>query len=1096
MSRKTRKLMWSAPLVAVLAVAGALAIFAMLAPNEASADERAGHGTPGPVSGLTAAPVADDTNTPEPEGRKAIMLTWKMPSSDAGDPAMSYRIDISENDARVWRNLEASVMDGDADMYCGSGAAANLRCYTSKSLTPGKTYYYRVFAVNEFGISPVSIDPTYDLAKTLDYETPDPVDMLTATTNLVDKIVLGWDAPEDDGGADVVLYCIDVAALDGSFTTLGDLSTVTCMNAASATDTSDAGAEYVSAIADLIANTDNTEDPAVIVIPATATMYEHMGLDKPSRISLRYRVYAVTDSDGSDSATTGRRIQMAASNTAIGRTVSALGEEEDQVIRPEKVRNLRAVAHVDDQGGNPTVHLFWNVPANYPEKAEEQAKWNVQVDIWADEDGITDGATDQKYEWLMLTGQQAPVGSVAQFYYVSNTGDVVEDLDDGKRRFRVLYVNDPDEGEGDAVTGNEIPGAWDDVTVSGTGERGTQALIMGRNEEVNLPQITETVISGTNANKAPGLRFARNENRPVTYIDLLWEREDNGEVPAKQPSAYYVDVSEDAGMSWHPLPNPTDLGATTRYTHKNVSPGKEYTYRVFPWHEHLYGLPAREDASSQEAALPAPVRRLNVEADGQTALKLTWSRVTNSGGHPVLGYQVQVGDDIDNDMDNDNTESGWAGLGISASGVQPDADEYDRLTVDKDTTMYPYRPVDATTRDPTLSAGDIRWFRVFAVTLENDGDPTTGGTARDVSNGDATPTAPSAGEGSPEPEDIEGFIPDYGQTELPPDPNAEVDPTAPAAPEDLTAEEAHDTNLPGAEDRGVLLIWNETSDMDSSHANRYVVQRRMAGATTWGTIGTINWLSMNTNERTSFTDPSEPGENEVREYRVGARGSAAVEPNYTDPIMYPASHSAHVPGAPTGVTATAMSATHITVAWTTPTDNRGSAVTGYTLQRAYMMADDTMSEWMDVTVANMGMDMMHVDMGLMSGTTYYYRVLAMNAAGNSEWSDGMAMAMTEEAADATLGDAMGLVGEVGSEGSTIELTWTVGDNADIHWVFGIHTSNDIDSLIWTKADASDSHTVDMTGKPRGSYTFFVIAGQTDDAGDAKWSDWTPGAVTY
>ena len=104
--------------------------------------------------------------------------------------------------------------------------------------------------------------------------------------------------------------------------------------------------------------------------------------------------------------------------------------------------------------------------------------------------------------------------------------------------------------------------------------------------------------------------------------------------------------------------------------------------------------------------------------------------------------------------------------------------------------------------------------------------------------------------------------------------------------------------------------------------------------------------------------------------------------------------------------------------------------------------------------------------------------------------------VTVEAADTTLGNAMGLVGAVGSESNTIELTWTVGDNADIHWVFGIHTSNDIDSLIWTKADASDSHTVDMTGKPRGSYTFFVIAGQTDDAGDTKWSDWTPGTVTY
>ena len=378
--------------------------------------------------------------------------------------------------------------------------------------------------------------------------------------------------------------------------------------------------------------------------------------------------------------------------------------------------------------------------------------------------------TDTKYEWLTLTGQSIPNGSVAQFYYPSSNGDVVEDLDEGKRRFRVLYVNDPDKDELSAIEGNEVLGAWDDVTVSGTGEREATALIAGRNEEINLPQISPSM-----ENVSPGLRFARNEDKPVTYIDLLWEREDNMparvEDPAKQPSAYYVDVSEDGGMSWHPLPNPTDLGATTRYTHKNVTPGKGYTYRVFPWHEHLYGLPAKVDASSQESALPAPVRRLRVDADGQTALKLSWSRVTNSGGHPVLGYQVQVGNDTDNDMVNDVDVDGWTGEKISGTGVDPEADEYDRLTVDKDTTMYTYKPVDEM-GDPTLSAGDIIWFRVFAVTLENDGDPNTGGTARNVSNGVATDTAPSAGEASPEPEDIEGFVPAYGQTELPPDPNA------------------------------------------------------------------------------------------------------------------------------------------------------------------------------------------------------------------------------------------------------------------------------------------------------------------------------------
>ena len=107
------------------------------------------------------------------------------------------------------------------------------------------------------------------------------------------------------------------------------------------------------------------------------------------------------------------------------------------------------------------------------------------------------------------------------------------------------------------------------------------------------------------------------------------------------------------------------------------------------------------------------------------------------------------------------------------------------------------------------------------------------------------------------------------------------------------------------------------------------------------------------------------------------------------------------PNAPSGVSAMAddmEGRTTINVSWMAPADNGGSAVTGYTLQRAYMMADDTMSEWMDVDPAHTGMDMMYMDTGLMPGITYYYRVLAMNAVGNSAWSDGMAMATTDAAA--------------------------------------------------------------------------------------------------
>ena len=205
------------------------------------------------------------------------------------------------------------------------------------------------------------------------------------------------------------------------------------------------------------------------------------------------------------------------------------------------------------------------------------------------------------------------------------------------------------------------------------------------------------------------------------------------------------------------------------------------------------------------------------------------------------------------------------------------------------------------------------------------------------------------------------------------------------------------------------------------------------------------------------------------------------------------------PNAPSGVSAMAddmEGRTTINVSWMAPADNGGSAVTGYTLQRAYMMSDDTMSEWMDVELANMGMDMMYMDTGLMPGITYYYRVRAMNAVGNSAWSDGMAMATTEAAADTTLGNAMGLrMVETDTDPGTIELTWTVGPNANVHRVAGARKNDDgsfdLTDQVWelVEGDMQNSFTVDgnALNLSPGTYLFAVIAGQRDDSGQTTWS---------
>ena len=125
MSRKTRKFMWSVPLVAVFAVVGALAMFMTQAPGGVLAQDA----MLGPPTGLTA--TAD--------GQMKIKLSWTAPSGEV----ISYRID-SSRDGEVWME-EVAANSADIDLI------GNIGRYTDEGLSAGSTRYYRVFAIDASG---------------------------------------------------------------------------------------------------------------------------------------------------------------------------------------------------------------------------------------------------------------------------------------------------------------------------------------------------------------------------------------------------------------------------------------------------------------------------------------------------------------------------------------------------------------------------------------------------------------------------------------------------------------------------------------------------------------------------------------------------------------------------------------------------------------------------------------------------------------------------------------------------------------------------------------------------------------------------------
>jgi YD repeat-containing protein len=152
------------------------------------------------------------------------------------------------------------------------------------------------------------------------------------------------------------------------------------------------------------------------------------------------------------------------------------------------------------------------------------------------------------------------------------------------------------------------------------------------------------------------------------------------------------------------------------------------------------------------------------------------------------------------------------------------------------------------------------------------------------------------------------------------------------------------------------------------------------------------------------------------QYRVRATDAVGNVSAYSAVVSATTSATdTQAPTVPTGLSATAISSTQITLSWTASTDNVG--VTGYRVERCSGINCSTFTQVATPAGITFG------DSGLTASTSYSYRVRAADAAGNLSGYSSTATATTQTTTDTTPPSAPTALSATALSGTQISIAW-------------------------------------------------------------------------
>ncbi|HEY8110778.1 MAG TPA: fibronectin type III domain-containing protein, partial [Candidatus Nitrosotenuis sp.] len=232
--------------------------------------------------------------------------------------------------------------------------------------------------------------------------------------------------------------------------------------------------------------------------------------------------------------------------------------------------------------------------------------------------------------------------------------------------------------------------------------------------------------------------------------------------------------------------------------------------------------------------------------------------------------------------------------------------------------------------------------------------------------------------------------------------------TAPGIPTGFTATAVSPTKID--------LSWNAPSNNGGYPITGYKIQYR---------TGSDQYADLISNTASTTTTFSHNGvtAGQLYIYRVYTiTAFATSEKSSLEVTVQPKSASASTaPGAPTGLTATAVSATQINLSWSAPSNNGGYPITGYKIE--YKKGTGSYLSLASNT-ANVTTSYSHT--GLTTGASYTYKISAINSIGTSTASTESSATPTSTSTAAVPGAPS--LSATAVSATQVNLSWSAPNN--------------------------------------------------------------------